>query len=500
MAKEPENKDSQERMLAIKKAFFIASAGEQKVLRIGLVDCIGFALKNNSEIKIKKIEPLLSEQDINIAESDFDPSLTLESQLEDTKVQSSSSSLFSPSTSTSRTGQASLGIEGKTITGTEYNIDFDNKRYKSNASFQIINPYYESNATITITQPIFKGFGVLVNRADIVIAKNNFYKSNEDFKKELIDVISKVKQAYYNYILYIEKYNTAAISLTRANDLLNIIQQRKEKGLASDIDLLEAETGVAEREDILLGFGKTLRLAEDELKYITNIIDDIELWNARIELLDKPSLKREDVDLVESLKQVFEYRPEYQAAKLELANQDIRIKVKENSLLPTIDLIGSFSLNGLNKDYLESLEDMGSTEYRNWSVGAKVSFPWGHREAKADYKKAELTKEQLLIAFDRLQQGIILEVRDAVRAVNVAEDKINTSNKRKETETARYKAIEKRFREGLVSTHDMLEYQEDLAQAEESYIQAIIDYSNSLIELDRRMGITLVKNNIKLEE
>ena len=491
------DKNLEERELAMKKALFIASTEQQRVLRIGLVDCIGFALKNNSEIKIKRIEPLLSEEDIRIAESDFEPTINLETSLEDSEGQSSLST--GPAVSTSKTTKLNMGVDGKLPAGTEYSLDIDNKKYKSNASTLRINPYYKSGATITITQPLFKGFGVLINRADIIIANNNFEKSNQDLKEELIDIISKVKESYYNYVLYIEKYKTAEISLKRARDLLNIVQKRKEKGLASNIDLLEAQTGVAEREDTLLAIEKALRFAEDNLKYVTNIIDDVELWNAEIEPLDKPGFEEDPIDLVESLKQAFEYRPDYETAKIELASQNIRIKVKKNSLLPTIDLTGSFALNGLNRNYNEALGDMSSTDYRDWNIGAKISFPWGNKEAKGNYEKAKLTKAQLLISFDRLQQMIILQVRDSVRGVNISEQKINTSKKRKETETARYEAIEKRFREGLVSTHDMLEYQEDLSQAEESYIQALIDYSNSLITLDKKIGITLVKNDIKLE-
>ena len=105
-----------------------------------------------------------------------------------------------------------------------------------------------------------------------------------------------------------------------------------------------------------------------------------------------------------------------------------------------------------------------------------------------------------MISFERLQQKIILEVRDIVRGVHTAQQKVATAKRRIETETARYTAIEQRFREGLVSAHDMLEYQEDLSNAETGYIQALIDYSTALIGLDKVSGVTLAKNDIKWEE
>lgn len=481
-----------EKEQAIKETLLIASAAQSKVLKIGLVDCITYALKNNSEIRIEKIEPLISTQDIRTAEAAFEPTLSLEGSLEDSKVESPSILAGSHT----RTGKLNFGIDGKLPTGTEYELDFLNKKYKDNSAYLSVNPYYKSEFVITITQPLFKNFGTRVNRADIVIANNNLQKLNQNLKKELIDLLSGVKEAYYNYVLYIEKYKTAKVSLQRARDLLGIVQKRQKKGLASSIDLLEAKTGVAEREDVLLGIERGLKLSEDNLKYATNLIDDPQLWNAHIEPLDRPQLEQGPVDLLESLKTAFGYRPDYEAAKIELKNQNIRILVKENAALPTIDLVGSFGANGLDKDYEGALK----ADYKKWSTGVKISLPWGNKEAKADFEKADLVKKQLLISFERLQQRIILEVRDAVRGTNTARQKIATAKKRMDTETARYEAIERRFREGLVSAHDMLEYQEDLSSAETGYIQSLIDYSASQINLEKTMGTILVKSDIKLKE
>jgi len=488
-----------EREEAIRRSIFIASSGQERILKIGLVDCIAFALKNNSEVKIKKIEPLLFQQDISVAKSVFEPSLNLEAELADTKEQSSSSTLFSPRVSKSHTDKLNLGLTGKLPLGTEYDVSFDNKKYKSNASYQVINPYYKSEATITITQPLLKGFGTFVNRANIYIANNNLKKSNEELKEELIQIISDVKNSYYSYLLYLEKRKTTELSFKRAQDLFEIVQKRYEKGLVSSVDLLEVQSGLAEREDKLLAVEKSLKLAEDDLKYITNLIDDPELWNAKIEPLDIPQFDVVAIDLFKSLKQAFELRPEIESAKIVLANQNILIKLKENELLPMIDLVGSFGLNGLNKNYSEALRDEKEGKYRDWSAGVKVSLPLGNQKAKAELEKAKLTKAGLLLSFERLQQNIILEVRDAVRGVNLAEKKISTSLKMKETEEARYAAAERRFAEGLISTHDMIEYQEDLSEAQENYIQSLIDYQDSLITLDKKVGVTLVKNDVKFE-
>lgn len=478
------------------KEAFIESAKSDKVLRVGLVDCITYALKNNSEIKIKRIEPKLKEGDERIAKADFEPTFDADYTLHDNTKKSTSTAY--PIISESRDIDFNAGISGKLITGTEYDIDFLNKRYKNNITTQRLNPYYTAEPKITITQPLFRDFGIFVNRADIIIAQNNKAVSSESFKYTVMDIISKAKIAYYNYTYGLEKYIIAKSSLERAQHLLEINRKRYQKGLVSSVDLLETESAVAEREKTLISAESNLRKAEDELKLITNLVDDPQVWNAKLELIDKPELKVEEVNLVGALENAFEFRPDYHSAKIDLKNRSIKIKVAKNALFPTVDLIGSFGLNGLGKDYQEAVDKVDS-DYEDWSVGVKFSMPWGGGD-RAKYDQKKLEKAQALMAFARLEQNIILEVRDKVRGVDIQYRQVEASSLSKQKETQNYAAQKERYAAGEVSTHDMLDYQDKLARAELDHIKALIDYNVAIINLEKVQGLTLVKNDIMLEE
>ena len=181
-----------------------------------------------------------------------------------------------------------------------------------------------------------------------------------------------------------------------------------------------------------------------------------------------------------------------------MKNRDIKIKVAKNALLPTVDLTGSFGLNGLGEDYQEALDNV-NTDYKDWSVGIEVSVPWGGGD-RAKYDQRKLEKAQALIDFKRLEQNIILEVRDKVREVDIQYRQVLACELSKDKEIQNYKAQRERYAAGQVSTHDMLDYQDKLAQAELDYIKALIDYNIALINFDKAEGLTLVKNNIILEE
>ncbi|MDD2752409.1 MAG: TolC family protein [Candidatus Omnitrophica bacterium] len=486
----------EEKTREIEKALFMAAGAQDRVLRIGLVDCIAYALKNNSEILIKRIEPKIKEDDVRIAKADFEPTFSADYTLRD-NTKASTSTLY-PGTSKTRDIDFNIGASGKLITGTEYDIDFLNERYKSSVSTQSPNPYYTTEPKITITQPLFRNFGILVNKADIIVAQNNRLQSSASFKDTVMDTISKSKTAYYNYIFYLESYAIAKLSLERAQHLLEINRARYQKGLVSSVDLLETEAAAAQREKAVLAAETQMKKAEDDLKLITNLVDDPEVWNAKIELIDKPEFKVEEVDLLQSLKSAFEYRPDYYSAKIDLKSRDIKIATSKNALLPTVDLIGSFGLNGLGKDYQDALEKVDS-DYTDWSVGVKFSLPWGSGD-RAKYDQKKLEKAQALLSFRRLEQNIILEIRDKVRLVKTQKQQVDVAKLSKEKETQNYEAQKERYAAGQVSTHDMLDYQDKLSQAELDYVKSLIDYNVTLINLDKSQGLTLAKNDIKLEE
>jgi len=486
-----------EKAREVEKAFFMASGAQERVLKIGLVDCVLYALKNNSEILIQRIDPKLKEDDVKIAKADFEPTFNAEYTVHD-KNEVSSNILQGADIYNTQDMNLNADVSGKLVTGTEYKMELLNQRYKSDSIYQVDNPYYVTEPMITITQPLFKGFGIPVNKADIIVAQNNKLRSGSSFKDTVMDTISKAKTAYYNYIYYLEAYAIAKLSLERARNLLEINKARYEKGLISSVDLLETEAAAAQREKAVLAADTQMGKAEDDLKLITNLVDDPEVWNAKIELIDKPEFRVEDVDLLKSMRDAFEYRPDYYSAKLDLKNRDIKIMTAKNALLPTVDLTGSFGLNGLGKDYQGALEKTNS-DYTDWSAGIKFSIPWGSGD-RAKYDQRKLEKAQAILSFRRLEQNIILEIRDKVRLVKARKQHVDVASLSKEKETRNYEAQQERYAAGQVSTHDMLDYQDKLAQAELDYVNALVEYNIALINLDKSQGLTLAKNDIKLEE
>ncbi len=480
------------------KEDFIATAEVKKTLRIGMVDCIAMALKNNSEILVKKISPLIEKANVRKEKGAFDPEFSADFSYED-NAEIGSSTVFTPSRSVSQAGELNLGYDQKLVTGTELSVDFTNTRLQSNSRVQTPNPYYDSFAGVTVTQPLLKGAGLIVNKANFLIAKNNKLRSDQDVINEVISVLTNVKKNYYAFQYTQEQYRAVEAALMRSEELHRINKERYEKGLASDVDLLQSEAEVARARQALAAAESAMKTSEDNLKFITNLVDDPELWNSDIVLLDKVTYEKEMPGLVEAINEAFKSRPDYEAAKIDLKNRDINVIFYRNSMLPTLDLVGSYGLNGLGKGVKSDMDTLGSFDYQDWSLGVSVSMPFWDDINKGNYEKAKLEKKMALISFKRLEQNVILQIRDAVRNIDIKYRMLEASSDTKKAEERNYEAQELRFKAGLVATKDMVDYQERLTRAQVNFIKSVIDYKITLIELAKVKGTMLAEDNIVLE-
>jgi outer membrane protein TolC len=482
------------------KSAYIASMESRKILKIAMVDCVAMALKSNSEIRIRSISPKIEDSKVLTARGKFDPIFSLDYLMED-DTDNSDNPLFGPNPTKVRTNTINLGYDQTLISGTRLALDFDTIRTRSNylPTVQSINPVFDTYTALTVTQPLMRGFGITVTQADFLIAKNNKLKSVQDFKAEVIKTLTDVKKAYYDFQYSQEQYKTAAVSLKRVQDLHDINKEKYAKGIASNVDLLQSESEMARFEQSVAAAEGVMKLAEDTLKYITNLVNDEDLWNADIELLGEIAYEEKKVDIIDSLEKSFGNRPDYEAAKIELKNKDISVIYNRNGIFPVVDLVGSYGFNGLAKNFDKDMGVLGSGTYQDWTIGVNVSMPLGNDDAKGKYRKSLLEKQQTLISFKRLEQKIILEVRNAVRDIDIRYRMLEASIKNKDAEVRNYEAQSARFRAGLVSTHDIIDFQEKLARAEVNYASSVIDYNKAQIELAKVEGMMLEYDNIKIE-
>ncbi|MBI5426675.1 MAG: TolC family protein [Nitrospinae bacterium] len=475
-------------------------------------------MKKNVGISVLEFNSKVKEQAITDKEADFDPQVSAKFT-GDKSIHPVSSALASPNNSLTENLNWEAGLKQKAVTGGDYELKFTNKKTDVNSVFAGLNPQYSSELKLTLTQPLLKNFGVDINKKDIHIAQNDRTISEFDFKKQVIDIISNTESVYWNLAFSIEDLKVKEKSLERARDFEKIVKAQVDVGAVAPLEILQAQSEVASREEFVIAAKDLIKDNEENLKNILNMPFESPEGQKALLPVDQPVyFAKNDIDLNEAIKEALTNRPDYLRKKKELENKNIVVKYSENQMYPSVDLVGSLGLNGIAGDarsitslstgttsrspfsggYGETLDNLASRDYYSWEVGVKMNYPLGNRSAKSRLTAARLEVEQTLLDIKDLEKKIVVDAREAVRQIGTDAKQVEATRVAVKLAEEKLKAEEKKFKVGLSTSFNVLQFQEDLAKEQSNQIKAVIDYNKTLIKLRQVMGNTLERHNIQL--
>jgi len=473
------------------------------------------ALSNNVSIAVESFNSKVKKETIMESLSEFDAMLGLELST-GRKTQQLASAFSSPNRMANDNDNWDLSLSQKLVTGANYQFDFTNNRNKTNSKTAGLNPSYSSEFQLSLTQPLLKNFGVDLNKRNIHIANNDVDISDYEFKAKAIDVVSDVENTYWDFVFTLGDLEVKQKSLERAKDLQKRVKAQVLVGIMAPIETLQAESEVASREEFLLTAQDVIEDNQDKLKNILNIDFSSPEGLSPIYPSSQADVLMEDFNFNEIVKMALANRPDYLAKKKDLENKDILVKYQENQIYPSVDLVGSLGINGLSGEaititsgtfqgtsayggsYGNSLSDALSTEYYNWELGVKFSYPLGNRSAKSKLSASRLEKAQLILGIKDLEKKIILEVRESARQLKTDSKRIKAATVAKKLAEEKLKAEEKKFEVGLSTSFNVLKFQEDLAEAQSNVIKTIIDYKQSRIRFRKSIASTLKHHDVTL--
>ena len=485
---------------------------------LSLKKVIEETLKNNTSIAVQKFNSKISEQTIFEKEADFDAVLGFGFSVGE-EIRQAAGAFANPAKSRNQNYDWDFSVTQKFITGANYDLSFNSNKNLTNSTFAGLNPQYTSDFNISLTQPLLKNFGIDNNKTQIYIAKNNQKISEFQFKESVINVITDAENIYWDLVFSIEDLKVKKKSLKRAQDLQKQVKAQVEVGTMAPIEMLQAQSEVASRDQLLLTAQDLILDNEDNLKNILNYSFDTELGQKNILPTESPRFDPGTEGTVdEALQLALGQRPDLLAKKKELDNRNIEVKYNQNQTYPTLDLTSSLGLNGISGEainittgtiqgtsqygggYDKSIGDLMSGKYHLWEFGLNLSYPLGNRAAKSKYMSKKLEIAQLLMDIKDLEKTITLEVREAYRQIKTDIKRVHATRLARKLAEEKLSAEEKKFEVGLSTSFNVLEFQEDLAEQQSNEIKAIIDYKKSKNKLRKVKAQTLNDNNILLSK
>jgi outer membrane protein TolC len=396
--------------------------------------------------------------------------------------------------------------------GSVFGLDFQGFRQEDNTTRSNPNPFFLADLDLTLTTPLLRNFGNLPTNRGIRVAQLNSAISREVFEQQVATTLQQVENAYWNLVEARQQVEVARESLSLARELHQMNRVRVDVGTLAPLELVQSEVGIATREEEIILAEAAVQNAEDALRRLLHL-EPGPLWEVPIEPTTPAETERLDIDLAAAIATAMAERPELANQKLRVDLLDLEHRFFRNQVLPSLDLEARYGYNGIGGDvrdpngrvispggFSDAFSQVRDRDFDGWAMQLTFGYPLQNRAARARRAIAEIDLAQGRHELADLEQSIQVEVRTAVRGVRTAAQQIESTRASRGLAERNLEAERKRYENGLSTSFQVLEIQEDLTTARSREVAAIAGYRRALAEYWRATGRLLEAEGVEFED
>jgi outer membrane protein len=425
-----------------------------------LRDVIWIALRNNPDVKNDEVTRITDKFALSVARYNFEPHFTDDFTL-------TKNLRANHDAQVATTGAVSLNNPFGGSISTSYNNS-------TKAYFDHRNTY-----TTTVKQSLMKG-GWLGSWYTYLDAINTAETARLTFKSSIEGVITTV---IGDYTSLVSAYNNLSLDKQNFKETVEQLKQDELKyktGRISHSDLLQEQAtyqtdklNVVTEEDTVQtsyqSFLTELGLVPSSKIRIDQKIDTRGFQEPGLDICVNTALK---------------YNTDYINAKLTVENNKRALTTAINGLMPTLDLTGTFGY--------------GNGQTTTQSLVVNFSVPIDDMTARQGKLQAKITLEKSKISLVAERQSVISNVTTQWKSVQADIRQIKISESQVELQKRVVQDNYLLLQYGRTTMFQYLQERTTLLQNEQSLISNKITYMTDVATLDKTMGITLKRWNIKL--
>lgn len=491
-----------------------ASAGK---LELNLEEALSIALERNLSLVVQRYEYSRSLQGVlqNLGIYDFDLTSSLSTSSNTRPQTSNLVETGDDAALTTDSDSFASTISRLTPIGGTASFTFSADRTETNNAQEFINPSFLSSAGLRYTQPLLRDLGRLATERNLIVARTTSKISREQLQLQVEQVMQQVSDSYWRLVEAREQLTVAEESLKLAEELHDMNRIQVEVGTMAPLEMVRSEAGVATRQEEIIRRQAAVHDSEDRIRQLLNFDSGV-LWDVEILPTTDPETPFEPIDVKAAVKTAFEARPDLRRKKLENRNLEVDARYSLNQIRPGLELEARYGFNGVGGDLRtvdpetglpvvipgglsDSISQVTDGLFEGWSVGLNFAYPLQNRVAKAQRAVADLAVEQGALELRELEQQVLTEVRLAARAVETAAKQIESAKISSRLEEENLKAERKRYENGISTSFEILETQEDLSAARSREVSAIVSYRIALVEFHRAIGRLLDEMQVELQ-
>lgn len=454
---------------------------------VSLADVRAAALRHNLDLRVERFNPRTAAERVREEAAAFE-------------------AVFSGSVRWARTDQpvalatestqnesflAELGLSAPLRSGGQVSLDFPLSENKTSNPFSLLNPAVSADLRFTISQPLLRGAGERATTYGLRVAQLQGDRANAVARLEAIRVLAAADRAYWTHYAARRNLQVAVQQLELARTQAERAARRVQAGDAAEVEILRAESGVAERVEAVIVAENQVRRARRDLKRIMGRPDLPLDGPTRLDPATEPAPVGLELDRPRLVELALQRRMEMLELELQLAVDRETIDLRRNQRLPLLTLDYTYNINGLGRTYNDALDQLPPRTFDDWSVGLRAEVPIGNEAADSRLQQALLARVQRLATTEQRIVAIRQEVLDAADQLRQAWLRILAARREVLAAARTLEAEQRQFDVGARTSTDVLDAQSRLALARYREIQAVTDHEIAQIDLAFATGSLL---------
>jgi hydrophobic/amphiphilic exporter-1 (mainly G- bacteria), HAE1 family len=515
--------------------------------QLSLRDAIEMALANNLEIEIQKTARDTAEQSVQAARGFFDPAFRWQPLL---------------STTNTPTGSVLQGASGKLTDrgfvnnfylrqkfqkfGTVASLDFENARQTTTNPFTSFNPLISSRLAVGFTQPLLRGRLIDRDRTELRIRQKRVDASTVDIEIRVIDVITRVQQAYWDVVAARQDVAVKEENVNWAREQLAINQRLINAGTLAPVELSAAEAELQRRLDTWYSAIGSLTDVENNLKTLIAPERTASIWNDEIIPTEVTTIEPPDADdLRAAVTAAIKRRPELRTLNVQDQITAIEKDLNKDLTKPEVNLIAQYALSGLGGsvnlgdnpftasnaalyqrlnqlsvqngltplpsptfggppdflvgNYGTALSNLFGGRYQSFQAGLSIDFNLRNRTATANLGQTLINEKRLKLERARAEQSIEAQVRSAMQGIQTARQRIAAAEASTRAAKEKLDSEQRLYQTGESTNFLVLTRQNEYADSRRREVVARLDYNKSVARLEQALGTTLASHNVSIQ-
>ena len=533
--------------MPLEQAIQIALSNSQIIRSAGQFLSPANPLLNSPDFVPSSLDPAIQEsgvlfgqRGVEAALSEFDTQFTTTMIWgRDEQVQNSQigTGVTPGSTLTQETGAFSMGLTKRFANGgiVAFIHDWNYQGTNTNdfiPGARLFPSAYTGRVRVEARQPLWAGAGTEYTRIagpiteqiqgvtgvqqGVVIARINNDIELTEFEGAIRDLLRDVETLYWQLYLAYQAFDMEKSLLADAEASYRKVEAlwASESAYAGSLEKAESVTFLIQMQDRVDSARNNLYDIEAQFRRIIGLtINDGKV----IRPADVPTLAEFVPDWHMTLSEALARRVELRKQKWNIKRIELQLRAAEHLLKPRLDFVASYQVNGFGDDLLgntrtnngivqTNLGNAAATITRGdqtgWNIGAELSFPFGMRFNNTQVSNLELQLAKARKALHEQENEISHELGDALRELDRTYLSMQRNYNLKRNAAEQVTAIEalqqndpERYSEAAV-----LQRRNNLAQAEQTYLQAMIEYNVAVMDWHYRAGKLLEMNNVHLSE